>query len=102
RIVGPNPGPGCRHPTNMSEKRGLDWRGGSAVEVNGMDTKPVNLVDVELVNPNDDAFPFRTELSFCQLIGFWAQEEATDNPVRAAMARGVRERLRGAPDLSAP
>jgi GAF domain len=72
------------------------------VEVNGMDTKPVNLVDVELVNPNDDAFPFRTELSFCQLIGFWAQEEATDNPVRAAMARVIREQLRAAPDLCAP
>ena len=67
-----------------------------------MEAQPTTSVDVELVNPSDDAFPFRTELSFCQLIEFWASEELSDNPVRAAMARVISERLRTAPDLCAP
>src|SRR5262245_33913810 len=64
-----------------------------------MDGRLVNAVDTELVNPGDDAFPFRTELSFCQLIEFWAAEELSANPVRAAMARVLREQLDAAPDL---
>jgi hypothetical protein len=59
-------------------------------------------VDVELVDPHHDTFPFRTELSLCQLIEFWAGEELSPNPVRAAMARVLGERLREAPDLCEP
>src|SRR5262245_30264448 len=66
-----------------------------------MDDRATHPVDVELVNPSDDPFPFRTELSFCQLIEFWAAEELSNNPVRAAMARVISERLSDAPDLCA-
>jgi hypothetical protein len=70
-------------------------------EVSEVGSRPTESLDVELVNPHDDAFPFRTELSFCQLIEFWASEELSANPVRSAMARVISERLRTAPDLCA-
>lgn len=58
--------------------------------------------DVELVDPRDDLFPFRTELSLCQLVAYWELEERSDNPVRAAMAGALREQFGAAPDLCAP
>src|SRR5262245_2017780 len=64
-----------------------------------MDGRPVSRVDTELVNLSEDAFPFRTELSFCQLIEFWGAEELSANSVRARMARVLRERLDAVPDL---
>jgi hypothetical protein len=64
-----------------------------------VEVQVANQVDAELVDPSRDAFPFRTELSFCQLIEFWASEELSANSVRAAMARELGQRLRAASDL---
>ena len=67
-----------------------------------MGFRPLDGAEAELFEAGEDTFPFRTHLSLCQLVAFWESEEASENPVRASMARVIREQLRQASGLCSP
>jgi hypothetical protein len=50
----------------------------------------------------DDAFPFRRELSLAPLVTAWLDAAPGESSLAGAIADLVRERLRGAPELTAP
>jgi GAF domain-containing protein len=67
-----------------------------------MDTQPTPTADIEPIGGSEDPFPFRRELSLQPLIAFWEQAKSDRDPVRAALARSIREEIAKAPELLAP